>query len=70
MGDMVHHAVQLERPAWIAAFDTLPLLSLETKKKLSERAIRERALLICVHNAFPGVGRLTEKDGRRTFIPE
>ena len=69
-GDLVHHAVQVERPAWIAAFDILPLVSLETKKRLAERAIRERALLICVHNAFPGVGRLTEVDGRRRFVAE
>jgi glyoxylase-like metal-dependent hydrolase (beta-lactamase superfamily II) len=69
-GDLVHHAVQVERPAWIAAFDVLPLLSLESKRALAERALRERALLICVHNAFPGVGRLTEREGRRTFVPE
>ena len=69
-GDLVHHAVQVERPAWIAAFDILPLVSLETKKKLAERALRENALLICVHNPFPGVGRLTERDGRRTFVAE
>ncbi len=69
-GDLVQHAVQIERPAWISAFDVLPLVSLQTKKALAERAIRERALLICVHSAFPGVGRLTETNGRRTFIPE
>lgn len=69
-GDLVHHAVQVERPAWIAAFDILPLLSLESKKKLAERALRENALLICVHNAFPGVGRLTERDGKRKFVEE
>ncbi|KAA0238226.1 MBL fold metallo-hydrolase [bacterium] len=69
-GDLVHHATQMERPAWIAAFDVLPLVSLETKKALAERAIRERALLVCVHNAFPGVGRLVEEDGRRRFVPE
>ncbi|MGE5595814.1 MAG: MBL fold metallo-hydrolase [Hyphomicrobiales bacterium] len=69
-GDLVHHAVQAERPAWIAAFDVLPLVTLETKKRFAERAIRERALLICVHNAFPGVGRLVERDGKRTFVPE
>lgn len=69
-GDLVHHAVQVERPAWIAAFDILPLLSLESKKALAERAIRENALLICVHNPFPGVGRLIQRDGRRTFIEE
>lgn len=69
-GDLVHHAVQVERPAWIAAFDILPLLSLESKKKLAERALRDNALLICVHNTFPGVGRLTERDGKRKFVEE
>jgi len=69
-GDLVHHAVQVERPAWIAAFDVFPLTSLETKKKLAARALRDNALLICVHNPFPGVGRLTERDGRRTFVTE
>jgi len=69
-GDLVHHEVQAERPAWIAAFDVLPLVSLETKKKFAERAIRENALLICVHNAFPGVGRLREQDGKRVFVHE
>ncbi|MBI5947913.1 MAG: MBL fold metallo-hydrolase [Chloroflexi bacterium] len=69
-GDLVHHAVQFERPVWTAAFDILPLVNIETKKRLIERAIRERALLVCVHNAFPGVGRLTQQDGRRTFVPE
>lgn len=69
-GDLVHHAVQAERLAWIAAFDVLPLVSLETKRGLLARAIREKALLISAHNAFPGAGRLTEVDGRRTFIPE
>ncbi len=69
-GDLVHHEVQAERPAWIAAFDVLPLVTLETKKKLVERAIRENALLVCVHNAFPGVGRLREQDGKRVFVHE
>ncbi len=69
-GDLVHHAVQVERPAWIAAFDILPLMSLESKKKLAERALRENALLICVHNPFPGAGRLTESGGRRKFRAE
>ncbi len=69
-GDLVHHAVQMERAAWIAAFDVLPLVSLQTKKEMVEYALQERALLICVHNPFPGVGRLTEVDGRRHFVEE
>jgi glyoxylase-like metal-dependent hydrolase (beta-lactamase superfamily II) len=69
-GDLVHHRVQVERPAWISAFDIMPLVSLRTKQALAERAIRENALLICVHNPFPGVGRLREENGRRTFVAE
>ncbi|MGH2633206.1 MAG: MBL fold metallo-hydrolase [Tepidiformaceae bacterium] len=69
-GDLVHHAVQAERPSWIAAFDVLPLVTLESKKRFAERAVRDHALLICGHNAFPGVGRLTERDGKRTFVSE
>jgi glyoxylase-like metal-dependent hydrolase (beta-lactamase superfamily II) len=69
-GDMVHHGVQAERLTWIAAFDVLPLVTLETKRRLMERAIRENMLLIVVHAAFPGAGRLVERDGRRTFVPE
>ena len=70
LGDLAHNGVQVERPAWIPAFDILPLISLESKKALAERAIRENALLICVHEAFPGVGRLREANGRRTFVRE
>lgn len=70
LGDLVHHAVQIERPVWIPAFDILPLVTLETKKRLVDEAIRTGALLISVHNPFPGAGRLTERDGRRTFVTE
>jgi glyoxylase-like metal-dependent hydrolase (beta-lactamase superfamily II) len=68
-GDLVHQAVQLERPAWIPALDVLPLVSLETKKRLSAQMIRERALVIITHAAFPGAGRLLESDGRKAWQP-
>ncbi|MEX2080471.1 MAG: MBL fold metallo-hydrolase, partial [Dehalococcoidia bacterium] len=70
LGDLVQHAAHIERPAWISAFDVLPLVSLETKKRLAERAIREGALLLSTHVPYPGAGRLVERDGRRTFVPE
>ncbi len=59
VGDIVQQAVQLERTAWVSAFDVLPLMSMESKKRLVEQAIRDNALLICVHLSFPGVGRMT-----------
>ena len=66
IGDMVQHEVQLERTAWVSAFDLLPLVSMETKKRVVERAIADGSLIIGVHCAFPGLGRMTRgEDGRR-----
>ena len=67
LGDINQHPIQLERYAWTPAHDVLPLLSIETKKKIVERAIREQALLICVHHPYPGVGRMTQVGGRRSW---
>jgi glyoxylase-like metal-dependent hydrolase (beta-lactamase superfamily II) len=70
VGDIAQHRVQLERLAWVAAFDVLPLVSLETKRGLMERAIRENALVISVHLPFPGAGRMTTTpEGRRRWQP-
>jgi len=70
IGDMVQQAVQLERTAWVSAFDVLPLMSMEAKKQLVEKAIRENALLICVHLPFPGVGRMMRTpEGYKKWVP-
>jgi glyoxylase-like metal-dependent hydrolase (beta-lactamase superfamily II) len=70
IGDIAQHATQLERTAWVSAFDVLPLMSMETKKKLVEKAIKDNALLICVHLPFPGVGHMTRTaDGYRKWQP-
>lgn len=68
-GDLAHHAVQFERPAWIPAFDVLPLVSLETKKRIAERAFRENALIVSTHNEYPGAGRIRFVEGRYRFEP-
>jgi glyoxylase-like metal-dependent hydrolase (beta-lactamase superfamily II) len=70
IGDMVQHHVQLERTAWVSAFDILPLVSMETKRRIVERAIRERALIVSVHSPYPGLGRMTMgEDGKRRWEP-
>jgi len=68
-GDLIHQTIQLERPAWIPALDVLPLVSLETKKRLSAQMVRDRALIVITHAAFPGAGRLAAADGRYTWQP-
>ncbi len=71
LGDMIQHQVQLERVAWLSAFDVLPLINLETKKRLIADAIRNRSLLVAVHNPFPGVGRLSAGErGRNVWTSE
>jgi len=70
VGDIAQHRAQLERLAWVSAFDVLPLVSLETKRGLMERAIRENALVISVHLPFPGAGRMTTTpEGQRRWQP-
>ncbi len=70
IGDVVQHSEQLKRTAWVSAFDLLPLVSMETKKRIVERAIREQALIVSVHCPFPGLGHLTlGEDGRRRWEP-
>jgi glyoxylase-like metal-dependent hydrolase (beta-lactamase superfamily II) len=67
IGDLVQHHLMLERLAWISSFDELPLVSLETKKRILERAIAENDLLICVHCPPPGLGRLRLVEGKRKW---
>ncbi len=70
IGDMVQHQVQLERTAWVSAFDLLPLISMETKKRVVDQAIRDQSLVISVHCPFPGLGRLSRgEDGKRHWQP-
>jgi glyoxylase-like metal-dependent hydrolase (beta-lactamase superfamily II) len=67
VGEISQYPVMLERLAWISAFDVLPLVSLETKRRLMEWAVEKRALLISVHAPYPGLGRLREDGGKRRW---
>ncbi len=70
IGDVVQHHVQLERTAWVSSFDLLPLVSMETKRRIVERAVRDRALIISVHSPFPGLGRMrVGEDGKKRWEP-
>ena len=69
IGDLVQHTLQLERAPWVSAFDILPLVSMETKKRVVEDAIRTGSLLISPHIAYPGAGRMRDVEGRRRFDP-
>jgi glyoxylase-like metal-dependent hydrolase (beta-lactamase superfamily II) len=67
IGELAQHPVMLERLAWISAFDVLPLVTLETKKRILERAIAEDALIVSVHSPPPGIGRIRLVEGKRKW---
>jgi glyoxylase-like metal-dependent hydrolase (beta-lactamase superfamily II) len=71
IGDIAQATVQLERTAWVSAFDILPLVSMETKKRLVEQAIEDQSLIIAVHAPFPGLGRMTRTpEGYRHWVAQ
>ncbi|KPK46287.1 MAG: hypothetical protein AMJ77_06170, partial [Dehalococcoidia bacterium SM23_28_2] len=67
IGDMVQHPLMLERLAWISSYDEMPLVSLETKKRILERALAEDLLLVGVHCPPPGLGHMRMVDGKRKW---
>ena len=60
-GDMFHHPSQIEHPEWSPLFDVLPELSAETRRKMFERARRERFPLLTAHLPTPGIARLPRR---------
>lgn len=69
LGDVVQHPSQIDRPAWVSAFDLLPLVSMATKKRLVEEAWAAGAVLITTHAPYPGIGRIVDEDGKRRYAP-
>ena len=71
LGDLAQHRAQLERTAWVSSLDTLPLLSMETKRKLMDECIEAGALVLSTHGPYPGVGRMTRTaEGFRKWVDE
>ena len=69
IGDLVQHRVQLERTAWVSGLDLVPLVSMETKRRLVEECIEAQALIMFCHGPYPGVGRLERTDrGFRRWV--
>lgn len=69
IGDMVQHPAQLERAAWVSSFDVYPLEAMETKKRVVAEAIARHDLIVATHCGFPGLGYMTETDGKRKWVP-
>jgi glyoxylase-like metal-dependent hydrolase (beta-lactamase superfamily II) len=58
LGDSANWAVQLDRLAWVPAYDIFPLTSIETKRRLIAEALTRDALLVFQHDSINVAGRL------------
>lgn len=58
LGDAACWAVQLDRLAWVPAYDIFPLTSIETKRRLNGDIMARDALLIFQHDSINVTGRL------------
>ncbi len=69
IGDASHHPAQLIHPDWSPAFDVDPVLAAQTRDALFERACTEGLTWVAGHWPYPGIGRLTRREGRRVYEP-
>jgi len=69
-GDLFPTAAHVS-PAWIPAYDVFPLATLETRKKIYQRALAGHWRVVLEHEPGVPVGRIVEeKPNRFTFQPE
>ncbi len=65
LGDAVSWGVHLERLAWVPSFDILPMVSIETKRKLQAQILEKDPLLVLQHDAHFVTGRLRQSSSGR-----
>ncbi|MCX9077121.1 MAG: MBL fold metallo-hydrolase, partial [Candidatus Methanoperedens sp.] len=64
IADTVHIPVQITRTEWSPRYDFAPDKAADTRRRLIERAAREKLLVMAYHLAFPGLGRVVEQNDR------
>lgn len=68
LGDLAPWAVNMERLAWVAAYDVEPLETIETKRRIRDWALEKNALLIFGHDPRIRMGYLREEGGKYKVI--
>lgn len=61
LGDVAGRTVYLERLAWVPSYDTEPLVSIETKRRIRDWVYEENILLIFQHDAVMTLGRMRKE---------
>ena len=62
-------ALFVKNPEWRAAFDHVPEQAIETRKKLFDRAIADKAMVAGYHWGLPNVGTIAKDGNGYAFVP-
>jgi len=66
LADTVVHQLDFEHPEWLSAFDAIPNLTVQTRRRLLDRAAREGFPIVAFH---VGYGRVTRTNGAYRYEP-
>jgi len=66
---VISSAVYFPHPEWKFAFDSIPDVAVETRKKLLDRAATDKVKMIGYHWPSPGVGFAEKKGTAYTYVP-
>ena len=69
LGDLVPTSAHLPLP-WIMGYDVEPLVTLDTKRQVLERATRERTLLLFEHDPNIAWGYLAPQEKKPTLVAQ
>jgi glyoxylase-like metal-dependent hydrolase (beta-lactamase superfamily II) len=71
IGDTLHsYVVSVREPQWLTAFDADPPSAAHSRVELVARVAASGQRLYVVHFPFPGVGKIVNRDGAATWVPE
>ncbi len=62
LSDLATYMIQFARLPWVTAYDVLPLITLESKRRWQPWALEQRATLISPHEVQMPLGRLVRTD--------
>jgi len=69
VADMATYAIQMARPAWLTAYDVLPLENVRTKESWRTWALTRSAWMFFEHDPVLPVARLIEEEGVTSLQP-
>jgi glyoxylase-like metal-dependent hydrolase (beta-lactamase superfamily II) len=64
LGDVALLHWQLERLAWVSAYDIEPITTIETKRRWQQYAVEHEALIFFQHDPFIIAGKLIQQNNR------